>query len=144
MSSSPAINVPSLDPVAHREAPYCYTSNTLLAAALATVGVPLVKERPFMHTKVDGEERVVWLFQMNSADGQYETKALMQAWEDDKFATANPDHPFVFAKFALLNRNRLLDVIKTSVPLVAIKRGDAICLVRQGSKAHQNLSLGSV
>jgi hypothetical protein len=145
MSSAPnpaRISVPSLEAAAaNSESPFCYTSNTLCAAALITLGIPFIPGRPLINAEVNGEERVIWLFQMESLDGLYKTKEMMAAWDDEKWCVANPDHPFVYAKYALLNRNRLLEVIKNDVPLVAMKRGDAICLVRKGSAAHANLSL---
>lgn len=99
------------------------TSNTCLAAALTAVGIPLAA-RPFVRVVGDGVsgERVVWFFEPQSPDGTYQTKELIEAWNNDSWHLANPEHPFAYIKCALLNRERLVDKVKRDVPLACVQR----------------------
>jgi hypothetical protein len=99
------------------------TSNTALAAALSALGIPLA-EKPFVRVVGDGirGERVVWFFDPQSADGKFQTKQLIEAWNDDTWHLANPEHPFAYIKAALMNREALVTKIKQDVPLACISR----------------------
>ena len=106
------------------------TSNTSLAAALTAVGIPLA-ERPFARVVGDGirGDRLVWFFEPQSADGKFQTKELIEAWNDDGWHHANPEHPFAYIKCALKNRERLVDKVKQDVPLACVKRRGKIALL---------------
>ena len=106
------------------------TSNTCLAAALAAVGIPLA-EKPFVRVVGDGirGERVVWFFDQQSPDGNFETKELITAWNDDAWHLANPEHPFAYIKCALKNREQLVDKVKQDVPLACVKRRGKIAIL---------------
>lgn len=106
------------------------TSNTCLAAALTAVGIPLAA-RPFVRVVGDGinGERVVWFFEPQSPDGTYQTKELIEAWNNDAWHLANPEHPFAYIKCALLNRERLVDKVKRDVPLACIQRRGKVALL---------------
>ena len=99
------------------------TSNTALAAALSALGIPLA-QKPFVRVVGDGirGERVVWFFEPQSADGTHQTKSLIEAWNDDTWHLANPEHPFAYIKAALMNRESLVTKIKQDVPLACISR----------------------
>jgi hypothetical protein len=106
------------------------TSNTCLAAALTAIGIPLA-EKPFVRVVGDGicGERTVWFFEPPSADKQFQTKGLIEAWNDDAWHLANPEHPFAYIKCALMNRQRLVDKVKQNVPLACVKRRGKIAFI---------------
>lgn len=106
------------------------TSNTDLAAALTAVGIPLA-EKPFVRIVGDGihGERVVWFFEPQSPDGKFQTKELIEAWANDNWHLANPEHPFAYIKCSLLNRHRLVDKVKRDVPLGCVRRRGKIALI---------------
>jgi hypothetical protein len=106
------------------------TSNTDLASALTAVGIPLA-EKPFVRVVGDGihGERVVWFFEPQSADGKFQTRELIDAWNDDEWHLAHPEHPFAYIKCALLNRHRLVDKVKRDVPLGCVRRRGKIALI---------------
>ena len=106
------------------------TSNTCLAAALTAVGIPLA-EKPFVRVVGDGirGERTVWFFETQSHCGKFDTKALIEAWHNDAWHLANPEHPFAYIKCALLNRERLVDKVKQDVPLACVKRWGKIAFI---------------
>ena len=106
------------------------TSNTGLAAALTAVGIPLA-ERPFARVVGDGtkSERLIWFFEPQSTDGQFQTKELINAWNDEGWHLANPEHPFAYIKCALKNRERLVDKVKQDAPLACVKRRGKIALL---------------
>lgn len=106
------------------------TSNTCLAAALTAVGIPLA-EKPFVRVVGDGihGERTVWFFEPQSSCGKFQTKQLIEAWNDDAWHHANPEHSFAYIKCALLNRQRLVDKVKQDVPLACVKRRGKIAFI---------------
>ena len=112
------------------------TSNTGLAAALSAVGIPLA-EKPFVRVVGDGVrgERVVWFFEPQSPDGKYQTKELVNAWHDESWHLANPEHPFAYIKCALMNREQLVDKVKQDVPLACVKRRGKIALIPLNASA---------
>jgi hypothetical protein len=106
------------------------TSNTCLAAALTAVGIQLA-EKPFVRVVGDGirGERTVWFFEPQSSCGKFQTKQLIEAWNDDAWHHANPEHPFAYIKCALLNRQRFVDKVKQDVPLACVKRRGKIAFI---------------
>lgn len=116
------------------------TQDLALATCMATLGVPFKKDAPIFALRgADGKVRASFNFEKASPDGRHDAADLMRKWGDPAFAAANPDHPLLYAKAALLNRHRLVDAIKDAAPFVAIKRGKLTYLVREGSEAHRNL-----
>jgi hypothetical protein len=119
------------------------TSNTALAAALSALGIPLA-QKPFVRVVGDGirGERVVWFFEPQSADGTHQTKSLIEAWNDDTWHLANPEHPFAYIKAALMNREALITKIKQDVPLACIsRRGKFAFLPLNASQRTEDLFL---
>ena len=119
------------------------TSNTALAAALSALGIPLA-QKPFVRVVGDGirGERVVWFFEPQSADGTHQTKPLIEAWNDDTWHLANPEHPFAYIKAALMNREALITKIKQDVPLACIsRRGKFAFLPLNASQRTEDLFL---
>lgn len=106
------------------------TSNTCLAAALSAIEIDFAP-KPFVRVVGDGirGEQVVWFFEPQSLDGRFQTKELIQAWHDDAWHRANPEHPFAYIKCALLNRERLVDKVKQDVPLACIRRRGKIAMI---------------
>ena len=106
------------------------TGNTLLAAALTAIGIPLA-QKPFVRVVGDGVsgERMIWFFEPRSHDGSHLTKDLIEAWHNESWHLANPEHPFAYIKCALLNRERLVDKVKQDAPLACIQRRGKIALI---------------
>ncbi len=106
------------------------TGNTMLAAALCAVGIPLA-EKPFVRVvdNTAGPERMIWFFEPRSHDGRLLTKDLIAAWHDDAWHLANPEHPFAYIKCALLNRESLEEKLRTDVPLACIRRRGRIAFL---------------
>jgi hypothetical protein len=106
------------------------TGNTLLAAALTAIGIPLA-QKPFVRVVGDGVsgERMIWFFEPRSHDGSHLTKDLIEAWHSEGWHLANPEHPFAYIKCALLNRECLVDKVKQDAPLACIQRRGKIALI---------------
>jgi hypothetical protein len=74
--------------------------------------------------------------------GKFQTKALIEGWNDDAWHLANPEHPFACIKCALLNRQRLVDKVKQHVPLACVKRRGKIAFIPlDASPATEDLFL---
>lgn len=100
------------------------TQNLPLAAALAAAGVPLDRNCPCREILRDGQRPTVFFFfDPATADGRWTTRELIEAWGDAEWHRLNPEHPFAYIKCALGNRERLLDLVKSRVPLACVSRG---------------------
>lgn len=116
-----------------------------LAACLSALGVPFYDRKPFVKIKnTAGVEITHFNFQPKSDDGQFDAEHLVRCWNDSKFADANKEHPLIYAKFALANRKRIVDTIKSAAPLISIKKhigGKTYTyLVREGGETHKKLT----
>lgn len=121
------------------------TPDVDLASCLATLGIPFRPERPFFKLKTSsGEEITHFNFGTQSEDGKFQTEHLVRCWNDTAFAAANQEHPLIYAKYALMNRKRLVDTIKREAPFVSVKRTirgkDYTYLVRENGDTHKQLT----
>ena len=115
------------------------STNTLLAAALAAMGVPLHDKSISSVTTGDGiagSGRVTWYFEAQSLCGKHRTAQLVEAWENKAWHEQNPEHPFAYIKCAFENHSRLLDKIKRDVPLGLVKRRGKIAIVSLSASQH--------
>jgi hypothetical protein len=144
MSEAPAAQ---LFPVPSERGGVTYThgsgfNNTLLAAALAAMGIKFEAKRGLIQTRGDGIAsggRFTYYFEECSYDGKHKTDELIKAWEDQAWHDAHPEHPFAYIKCALLNRERLVDMIKDDVPLVMHRhRGKIALLSQRASQSNQD------
>ena len=105
------------------------TNNTDLAAALCAVGIPLRKANPVKVLTGEGGDRHVFFFEERSECGLYRTAELIQAWNDEAWHIRNPEHAFAYLKVAFENRKRLLDYVKSRVPIAAVKKGNKVAFL---------------
>lgn len=105
------------------------TSNTDLAAALCAVGIPLKKGDPVKILTGQGGDRHTFFFEERSECGRYVTDELIKAWNDPTWHERNPEHAFAYVKVAFENRRRLLDYIKSRVPIAAVKQGNKVAFL---------------
>lgn len=118
------------------------TTNTLLAAALAAMGVQFAEKPNSIVTGdgIAGSHRISWYFAETSECGKYNTKALIAAWEDKAWHEKNPDHPWAYIKCAFENHTRLVDKLKQGSPLGMVRRRGKIALVSlNATKATQDI-----
>jgi hypothetical protein len=117
--------------------------NTHLAAALAAVGVPLRKDKPYIQIeKKDGTRVTTWIFHPRSEDGRIDAQELLKAWRKDlDYFSEDPEHPFAYAMMAVKNLAEMQEHIAVDTPFVGFSyptsAGRAQLLVKKGSKKHQ-------
>jgi len=88
--------------------PTSQVTNTDLAAALGTLGIPRDAEQPLQ--VLTGEvERVAFFFGLGSPCGTYATGAMIQAWDSADLHRTHPRHAITYIRTALRNRARLLE-----------------------------------
>jgi hypothetical protein len=92
------------------------TTNSKLAGALAAVGIPLRVDTPVKRLTGHGGDRFCFFFQEISPCGQFKTKELILAWNDEDWHTRNPHHPFAYIKVAFQNKEALTDYVNKQVP----------------------------
>lgn len=115
------------------------TSNTVLAAALTAMGIPLHTEKPLSVATGDGiaaSGRVTFYFEQRSLCGQYTTAELIAAWEDKDWHDKHPEHPFAYIKCAFQNYARLLDKVKKEVPLGIVRKHKKLAIVSLNASQH--------
>lgn len=104
-----------------------------MIAALTALGIPLDTDCPYQETREiidEREQRVAtWVLKPSSTCGRFETQAMIQAWDDEKFVKANPEHPFAYIKQAFENRARIVQTVATQAPLALIRKGKRIALI---------------
>lgn len=112
--------------------------NTVLVAALVTLGIPL-DEDIGVQSFMDGSKAVVvWTLKEQSLCGKYATPEMMKAWADPDWIAAHPEHPLTYLKKGFENRQRMVDHIKEGSPIVMKRRGKKIGLVtRHTTDAHR-------
>lgn len=91
--------------------PTSQTTNTDLAAALGTLGIPRDAEQP-LQVLIGDVEQVAFFFGMASACGEYATARMIAAWDDPAFDRTHPQHAMAYMKCALRSRRKLLDYAK--------------------------------
>lgn len=84
------------------------TTNTDLAAAMATFGIPLNQDRP-VQVFVGDNERIAFYFETASPCGLYTTKESMALWDDPALDSTRPKHAMSYMRIALRSRPKLLD-----------------------------------
>ncbi|MCX6968199.1 MAG: hypothetical protein NTZ46_10575 [Verrucomicrobia bacterium] len=109
------------------------SENTMLVAALVTMGVAFYDAQPYLETReiVNGEERrtVTWCLATKTADGRFKTRELIQWWRDAAWLAANPEHPLAYAKKAVANYQRLVDGVKSTAPIGIIRKGGKFAMI---------------
>lgn len=108
--------------------------NTVLVAALLTLGIPLDEEVGAQHFREKGKDDkpvdvVVWTLKPKSLCGKYKTAALVNAWDDKEWLAKNPEHPLTYMKTYAENHRRMVAHIKDQGPIVMTRRGKKIALI---------------
>jgi hypothetical protein len=97
------------DPTATAPAPR-ETTNTDLAAALATLGIPRNDRTP-LTVHVGDVEQATFYFQGISGCGKYGSAKMVEHWHDQSLHERHPRHALTYMRTALRNRARLIDYL---------------------------------
>jgi hypothetical protein len=110
------------------DTPAHQVGSTELAAALGTMGIPMLAERPWRRLSGDSEA-TTYFFEQKSACGQYQTKPLVRAWDDHQWQRGRPRHPLSYIRRFFQNRHRYLDWERGGISIGAIRRAEKIELI---------------
>ncbi|MBQ4594787.1 MAG: hypothetical protein IJA81_09150 [Akkermansia sp.] len=113
------------------------TTDMELAAALTTLGFECRGMQRIKNPDIPGSGEVCyWTFDTVSADGSYTLEQVLAAWQNDAWLTdpGNND-PLAAIIVAFRNRQRLLDWVKQSAPMVAVKAGSRWAFVPENAPA---------
>ena len=87
--------------------PSAQITNTDLAAALGTLGIPRNAEHPLQI--LAGEmEQVGFFFEEKSDCGTYTTHEIIPLWDDAALVRSHPKHALTYMRTGLRNRSRLI------------------------------------
>ncbi len=119
--------------------------NSDMVSALLTLGIPLNPEfgiRDYREV-IDGKptRTVVWTLEATSREGTYDTATLIENWKDPKWCAENSDHPLVYIKRAFENHHRMVEHIKTSVPIAMVRKGKHIALIPYDARPEEKKRL---
>lgn len=108
-----------------------------LAAALTTLGFECRGMQRLKSADIpQAGEVCYWQFDTVSEDGRYTIEQVLAAWQNDTWLTdpANDD-PLAHIIIAFRNRQRLLDWVKKSAAMVAVKTGNRWAFVPENAPA---------
>lgn len=113
------------------------TNDISLACALITMGHNL-KENESCVIEENGKSEVNFIFD----DTNGVVSADARKWKDglDKM---NPEEPLAYLRAYAHNRNRLLDEIKKSIPMVRVRYGSKVLLYPKNASADQKRKIMS-
>jgi len=113
------------------------TTNSDLATALLSVGIPFKKDKPFEEYGGDMEPQIVYFFEDVSECGEIRTDEMIKAWEDfggeNGWCARNPNHPFAYAAAAAKNRANIIRFVRERAPLIVVKEGNTHAILRAGA-----------
>jgi len=121
----------------------CMVSDLDLAVCLFTLGFQLKGTNGLTHVKMkDGTEKYSFMFNPTDPEGRYKTNDMVKAFKHySKFIQDNQSHPMAVAIATLKNKSAILNLLKKSVPYIALKstnNDSATIFVQEDSKRHKN------
>lgn len=121
----------------------CLVADLDLAICLFTLGFQLKGTNGLTHIKMkDGTEKYSFMFNAMDPEGRYSTKDMIKAFKHySKFIQENQHHPMAIAIATIKNKTSVLNILKNSVPYVALKSKGleaTTIFVQEGSKRHKN------
>lgn len=115
-----------------------YTQDKELAAALITVGIPLLKGEGIVSKRTKGIVHTFWSFESSNPDGDLLTADLVKYYGEEGWFEENPHHPFTIAVHAIWNLKQLDVWEEEQVPFEVFDLGnDRLLHCRVGSEDHQ-------
>lgn len=115
-------------------APVMETENTMLAALLLTLGIPMkcTSGNVLIGSGITAPGGVVtWQFEPQSEDGRWKTEEVMKLFGDKHWLTdSENESPLAYVACGFHNYKRLIDFVKSSVPLAVVRKGKKKALVR--------------
>lgn len=131
----------------------CHVRNTLLAAGLLSMGIPLRDDPAFTHIKNKaGREIFTYNFHPGDPLGRFNTSQLIGWWRRDldfiaseeRKESADPSyviHPWARVLTALQNYKELLEGQAVNIPWIPFgymsSQGPMQLLVKEGTRKHQ-------
>lgn len=110
------------------DAPAQQTGNTELAAALGSMSIPMLKERPWR--RLSGvSEAVTFFFEQRSNCGSFQTEKMVKAWDDHEWQRNRPRHPLSYMRVFFRNWHRWRDHVDGGISIGAIRRAEKIELI---------------
>jgi hypothetical protein len=121
----------------------CIVSDFDLAICLLTIGFKLKSKDGVKHLRFkDGTDKYTFVFNDVDVEQKYKASEMVNAFKHySKFIQDNQDHPMSVAMAALKNKAVLTNLLKQSVPYIALKpstSSTATIFVQEGSKRHKN------
>lgn len=121
----------------------CMVADLDLAICLFTLGFQLKGTNGLTHIKMkDGTEKYSFLFNATDQEGKYRTGDMVAAFKHySKFIQENQSHPMAIAIATIKNKTSILNMLKKSVPYVALKSTSSdstTIFVQEGSNRHKN------
>lgn len=120
--------------------PVCETENTMLAALLLTLGIPMkcTSGNVLIGDGIVAPGGVVtWQFEAQSEDGRWKTEEVIKRFSDKFWLTdSDNESPLAYVACGFHNYKRLIDFVKSQVPLAVVRKGKRKALVRLDGDPH--------
>lgn len=134
-----------------------HTMNLMVATVLITYGFPLMT---YTHVlRGDGKESKEFWFDAKSPECDVPTTPLdrdRKHWTQadyvahyatkgaDELKAINADHPILYMRAMMMNRNELLDVIKKAPRMVEISNGSRRALIAENASAETKRKIAAM
>lgn len=110
-----------------------HTMNIMVADILLTYGFELLT---YTHiVREDGKHSKEFWFSSTCSDCEYpaEQVAYYATKGADELTERDPDHPILWMRSALMNRNQLVEIIKAAPRMVEISNGSRRALIAENA-----------
>lgn len=121
-----------------------HTMNVMVATILLSYGFEVVT---FTHiVRDDGKESKDFWFHARSAtcpfDAATVAKYATKEWEN--LHAKDAEHPLLWMRAALLNRNTIIEIIKNAPRMVEISNGSRRALIKEGTSEETKKQIASM
>jgi hypothetical protein len=106
-----------------------HTMNIMVATILMSYGFKLIT---YTHiTRADGKESKEFWFEANSDTCEFtaEQASIYLTKGSDELSAKDPEHPLLWMRAVLMNRNQLVEIIKKAPRMVEITNGPRRALI---------------
>ena len=133
------------------------TMNIMVADILLTYGFKLLTFTSIIRS--DGKESKEFWFDSKSPDCQVPITPLdrdRKRWSQadyvhyyatkgaDELKAIDPDHPLLWMRAAIMNRNELIGIIKNAPRMIEIKNGDRIALIAENASEETKRKIAAM
>lgn len=121
-----------------------HTMNVMVATILLSYGFEIVT---FTHiVRNDGKESKDFWFNARSKSCPFDAQTVAKyATKDaEELQAKDPEHPLLWMRAALMNRNTIVDIIKSVPRMIEITNGNRRALIKEGTSEETKRQIAAL